>query len=78
MKINAEYSGKSVSTTFEVVEDFKEDVPISLWTDKTAYGLGDEVVITGRLNQVWISTLDLEIVQTKQSAIGGSGSDAGF
>lgn len=79
-KINAEYSGKSVSTTFQVVEDFKEEVPISLWTDKEAYGLGDEVKITGRLNQVWISTLDLEITQTKQSTLGSSssGSDAGF
>jgi len=78
--INAEYSGKSVSTTFEVVEDFKEDVPISLWTDKVAYGLGEEVKISGRLNQVWISTMDLEIIQTKQSAIVSSsyGSDAGF
>ena len=79
-EINAEYFTKSVSTTFEVVKDFKEDVPISLWTDKVAYGLGDEVKITGRLNQVWISTLDLEIIQTKQSSIGSSsfGSDAGF
>jgi len=79
-EINAEYSDKSVSTTFEVIEDFKEDVPISLWTDKAAYGLGEEVKISGRLNQVWISTMDLEITQTKQSAIGSSssGSDAGF
>ncbi|MFQ5475531.1 MAG: lamin tail domain-containing protein [Nitrosopumilus sp.] len=79
-EINAEYSGKSVSTTFEVVEDIKEDVPISLWTDKEAYGLGDEVKISGRLNHVWINNLDLEITQTKQSTLGSSssGSDAGF
>ncbi len=78
-EINAEYFGESIFTTFEVVEDFKEDVPISLWIDKDAYGLGDEVVITGRLNQVWIATLDLEIIQTKQSALGSSfGSDTGF
>ena len=78
--IIAEYSDKTTSTSFEVVKDIKEDVPISLWTDQAAYGLGDEVQITGRLNQVWISTLDLEIVQTKQFAIGSSssGSDAGF
>ncbi len=77
--INAEYSDKSISTTFEVVEDFKEDVPISLWSDKAAYGLGDKVEITGRLNQVWVSTLDLEIVQTKQtSLLTTSGSDSGF
>jgi hypothetical protein len=79
-QIFAEYSDKSISTSFEVLEDLKEDVQISLWTDKDAYGLGDEVQINGRLNHVWISALDLEIVQTKQSAIGisGLGSDAGF
>ena len=78
--IHADYSDKSVMTTFEVMPDLKENVPISLWTDKIAYGLGEEVNITGRLNQVWINTLDLEIVQTRQSAIGSSsiGSDTGF
>ncbi len=80
-EINAEYFGKPVSTTFEVVEDFKEDVPISLWTDKVAYGVGEEVKITGRLNQLWVSTLDLEIIQTKQSSIVSAdhiGSSSGF
>ncbi len=78
--IVAEYSDKSASASFEVFEDLKDDVPISLWTDKDAYGLGDEVQITGRLNHVWVSTLDLEIVQTKQSSLGisGAGSDSGF
>ena len=77
-EINAEYFGKPVSTTFEVVEDFKEDVPISLWTDKVAYDVGEEVKITGRLNQVWVSTLDLEIIQTKQSSLILSTSSSGF
>lgn len=78
-EINAEYSGKPVSTTFEVVEDIKEDVPISLWTDKVAYGLGDEVKITGRLNQLWVSTLDIEITQTQQPTFGRlTFSDSGF
>ncbi|MBT8242259.1 MAG: hypothetical protein HKP34_00905 [Nitrosopumilus sp.] len=71
--IDANYSDKSVSSTFEVVEDIKEDVPISLWTDKLAYGLGDTVSISGRINDVWISNLDLEIVQTKQSSLTSSG-----
>jgi len=70
-EINAEYSGKSVSTTFEVVEDIKEDVPISLWTDKVAYGLGDTVTITGRLNTLWINSLDLDIQQTTNIALDG-------
>ena len=78
--INAEYDDQFASTTFEVVEDFKEDVPISLWTDKSAYELGEEVEITGRLNQNWIPTLDLEITHTRHTSIGSSsvGSDAGF
>ena len=69
-EINAEYSGKSVSTTFEVVEDIKEDVPISLWTDKVAYALGDTVTITGRLNNLWVNYLDLEILHTTNLALG--------
>ncbi len=69
-EINAEYSGKSISSTFEVVEDIKEDVPISLWTDKVAYALGDTVTITGRLNSHWISYFDLEILQTTNLALG--------
>ena len=77
--IESEYFDKSTTTTFEVVEDFKEDIPISLWTDKTAYGLGEKVKITGRLNQVWISSLDLEILQTKQtSTISSTTSNSGF
>ena len=79
-EIIAEYFDKAALTTFEVVEDFKESVPISLWTDKEAYGLGEEVKITGRVNQVWIGSLDLEIIDTKQSAIvtSSSGSASGF
>ena len=77
--VHAEYSDKSTLATFEVLEDIKEDVPISLWTNKTVYGLGDEVTISGRLNQVWIGYLDLEIIQTKQSALKDtSGSSSGF
>jgi hypothetical protein len=78
--IDAEYFDRSASTSFEVVDDLKEDVPISLWTDKDAYGLGDVVNISGRVNHVWVSTLDLEILQTKQSGIidFSGGSDSGF
>lgn len=76
--IIAEYSDKSTATSFEVVEDFKEDVPISLWVDKEAYGLGEKVSISGRVNQAFVSTLDLEIIQTKQTSISSSGSNAGF
>ncbi len=68
--VEAEYSGKFVYTTFEVLEDVKEDVAISLWTDKVAYAIGEEVKITGRLNQNYVSTLDLKIEQTTQTSIG--------
>ncbi|QLH04890.1 hypothetical protein C5F49_05845 [Nitrosopumilus oxyclinae] len=75
--INAEYADKSTTTSFEVLEDIKEDVPISLWIDKPAYGLGETVTISGRLNDVWVNNLDLEITQTKQSSLGSSG-NSGF
>ncbi len=79
--IVAEYFDKSASTSFEVVKDFKEDVPISLWTDKKAYGLGDVVKISGRLNDNFIGTMNLEIIQTKQTSLKSTaltGSNAGF
>lgn len=78
--IDAEYFDKSASTSYEVVKDIKEDVPISLWSDKKAYGLGDVVKISGRVNKVFVSTLDLEIVQTKQTSIlsSSSGGSSGF
>ncbi|QLH06431.1 MG2 domain-containing protein [Nitrosopumilus ureiphilus] len=76
-EINAEYSDKSASTTFEVIKDIKEDVPISLWTDKEVYGLGDIVNISGRLNQNWVGTLDLEIIQSKSLSLGTSSQSGG-
>jgi len=68
--IVADYSDKSTTTTFEVIGDIKESVPISLWTDKEFYGLGDTVNITGRLNDHWVDSLDLEIIQTKSLSLG--------
>ena len=78
--VSATYSDKSAEITFKVAEDLKDDVLISLSTDKSAYSPGEKVTISGRLNQIWINTLDLEVLQTKQSSIGSSsfGSDAGF
>ena len=69
-EIIAEYFDKSTSTTFEVISDQKEDVPISLWTDKEVYGVGDTVNISGRLNNLWVASLDLEILQTKSLSLG--------
>jgi len=67
--LTAEYSG-TTTTSFELIKDEKETVPISLWTDKEVYGLGDVVTVTGRLNNLWISSLDLEILQTRNTALG--------
>ena len=71
-EIVAEYFDKSTSTTFEVLEDVKEEVPISLWTDKEVYGVGDTVNITGRLNNLWVDSLNLEIIQTKSLSLSGT------
>jgi len=67
--LTAEYSDKTF-VTFELVKDVKEDIPISLWTDKEIYGVGETVNISGRLNNLWVSSLDLEIIQTKNTALG--------
>jgi len=67
--LTAEYSDKT-TTSFDLVKDEKEDVLISLWSDKEVYGLGDVVTVTGRLNTLWISSLDLEILQTRNTALG--------
>ncbi len=69
-EILAEYFDKSALSIFEVVEDIKESVPISLWTDKDVYGVGDTVNITGRLNNLWTPSLDLEILQTTSLSLG--------
>lgn len=71
--LTSEYLG-IVSTSFDLVQDVKEDTLISLWTDKEVYGLGDTVFISGRLNDHWVSSLDLEILQTRNLALGGSDS----
>ena len=62
--IIAQYSTQAAISTFEVTEDVKEDKVISLFTDKQAYGLGETVIISGRLNNLYVASLDLEILQT--------------
>lgn len=69
-EITGRYSDQSSTASFELVPDIKEDTLISLWTDKEVYGLGETVTITGRLNNLWIDSLDLEILQTKNIALG--------
>ena len=67
--LTGEYSD-TLSITFDLIKDVKEEIPISLWTDKDVYAVGDLVSITGRLNDLWISSLDLEILQARNTALG--------
>ena len=52
------------STSFNFVEDLKDDVLISISSDKEIYSVGDIIKITGRSNQVWVEDLELQVVQT--------------
>ena len=54
----------NTSTTFQLIEDVKENVMISLFTDKEIYESGDIVKITGRSNVIWTEDLELQIIQT--------------
>ena len=65
--ISATYDKETVLASYQLVPEIKEDVIISLSTDKKVYGLGDVVIISGRSNKVWVSSLDLEIVQSYKS-----------
>jgi len=68
-QITAEYSTYSTVASFELFEDVKEDKPISLMTDKKAYSLGETVIITGRLNDFWVFSLDLELQQVGMGSL---------
>ena len=62
-EITAEYGPQRAVGSFELLEDIKEDKPISLNTDKEVYGLGETVLINGRTNKVWVPALDLAVEQ---------------
>jgi hypothetical protein len=72
-KIIGQYSDQSVVTTFDLIEDIKEEKLISIWTDKEIYGPGDTVSISGRLNGYWLPSLNITIIQMQNLAIGDSG-----
>jgi hypothetical protein len=72
-KIISKYSDYSAIFTFDLIEDIKEKQLISLWTDKEVYGLGDTVSISGRLNNFWIPSMDIEIRQMRNLALDGGG-----
>jgi uncharacterized protein YfaS (alpha-2-macroglobulin family) len=80
-QVTAEYYDKSSLAFFEVVKDIKDAKAISIWTDKDAYSLGETVTVTGRLNNVWVAFMNLEIIQTKNAALATSalgGGNSGF
>ena len=67
--INAQYGTLTASSTFELSKDIKEEKRISLKTDKPAYGLGETVSITGRLNNLFVPAMDIEILQTRTNVL---------
>lgn len=72
-KIIGTYFDQTATISFELVPDTKDDTTISLYTDKEAYGLGETVTITGRLNNQWADSLDIEILEAKNIALGSVG-----
>lgn len=75
-RIAGQYGDQTAEHFFTVNADIKEDVPISLNTDKDVYEPGDAVMISGRSNQHWVASLDLEIIKSTNLAL-GTGSHAG-
>jgi len=54
----------TANTSFILSEDVKENVPISISTDKEVYSVGDTIKVTGRSNTVFVETMNLEVLQT--------------
>ena len=54
----------TASSSFILVEDIKEAVPISISTDKEIYSPGEIIKVTGRSNDIWVETLTLNVIQT--------------
>ena len=66
------------STTFVLAEDVKEDVPISISTDKEIYSVGDIIKVTGRSNDVWVEDLEVQVIQTGVLSAEAIGSDSRY
>ena len=54
----------NASTTFQLVEDEKDDSEFSLTIDKEIYSVNDVVTVTGRSNHVWTENIELNVQQT--------------
>ena len=68
----------NASTSFDFVEDVKENVLISLSTDKEIYSVGDIIKVTGRSNDIWVEDLELFAVQTGLLSSGAVGADSRY
>ena len=55
---------KNAKTSFSVIEDVKEDVPISISTDKELYTVDEIIKVTGRSNDIWVEDFELFVKQT--------------
>ena len=75
------YSSEDVITTsasFVLSEDVKEDVLISISTDKEIYSVGDIIKVTGRSNDIWVEDLELRVMQTGILSSSAIGADARY
>ncbi len=61
--ITVEYVDYTADLTFKVQEVEGSDDPIDIIFDKDAYGLGDTVKITGTINDVAVTSMDILIQQ---------------
>lgn len=62
--IVAQYDTQQATASFELNEVVKEDKLISLSTAKAVYEKGETVLITGRLNNNFLFSMNIEILQT--------------
>ena len=75
--ITGTYFDQVTTIYFELISETREAAGISLQTDRQVYGLGDMVIITGRLNDLWSSSLNLDITQTTNTALDTGGTADG-
>ena len=68
----------NASASFILSQDIKENVPISISTDKEIYSVGDTIKITGRSNDIWVEDLELKVIQTGILSSSAVGSDARY
>ena len=52
------------NTTFQVVQDVRDESIFSLSTDKEVYSVSDTIFVTGRSNHIWTENIALEVQQT--------------